>query len=65
MKYIVNTVERRVENGEAVNIHGCHPIEASSETEARVLFRPFPGERIESVVKQEEIVVKKKKVKNS
>lgn len=61
MKFIVNTVERRVENGEAVNIHGCHPVEASSEAEARVLFRPFPGEKIESVVKEEAIVPKKKK----
>lgn len=61
MKFIVNTVERRVENGEVVNIHGCHPIEASSESEARVMFRPFPGEKIESVVKEEAIVPKKKK----
>jgi hypothetical protein len=61
MKYVVNTSERRVENGEVIMTHGSHVVEAGSELEARLSFRKFPGERIESVFKQEEIKKKKNK----
>jgi hypothetical protein len=62
MKFYVNTSERRVENGEVIITTGSHLVEASSELEARILFKKFPNERIESVIKEEEVV--KKKVKN-
>ena len=61
MKFVINTSERRKEDGEIVITHGSHVVEAVTEHEARLSFRPFPGERIESVFKQEEIVKKKNK----
>jgi len=61
MKWVINTSERRKEEGQIVITHGSHVVDAVTEHEARLSFRPFPGERIESVFKQEEIVKKKNK----
>jgi hypothetical protein len=61
MKYVVNTTERRVENGEVIITSGSHVVEAGSEMEARLSFRKFPGERIDSVLKEEEVKKKKNK----
>jgi hypothetical protein len=61
MKWVINTSERRREDGEVVITQGSHVIEAASEYEARLSFRAFPGERIESVHKEAEIKKKKNK----
>lgn len=59
--WIINTVERRMEDGVPVITRGSHTVKAASSTEAILSFRAFPSETIESVVKEEEVKPKKNK----
>jgi hypothetical protein len=59
-KWVVNTSEHRIENGERIVTHGSHIVEADSAGEARGSFKKFPYEKIESVILLAEAKKKKK-----
>jgi hypothetical protein len=60
-KWLINTSERRVENGEVIITQGTHTVVAENASLARLAFKPFPNEKIESIVKEEEPKKKKNK----